>query len=147
MITTLYIFLIIFVLMMIVLFLACMGVFGRKEKKVNCTYCKGKGKIMGLFPVYGDDVPQSERKPTVTNNCPICDGAGNVDEEFPMREKMGNEVRWYRINHNLTLRKFSEEYGVEVGALSAFERGKKIDGELGKKFQEIYEKITTRTAI
>lgn len=38
----------------------------------KCGYGCKDGKIIGLFPVWADEVPQKDRKPVVLIDCPDC---------------------------------------------------------------------------
>ncbi len=38
----------------------------------DCKYKCKDGKIVGLFPVYSDEVPQKDRKPAIIIDCPEC---------------------------------------------------------------------------
>ncbi len=40
------------------------------KKRHKCK-CKGTGKILGIFPVYCDEVPKKDRKPVIEIDC-VC---------------------------------------------------------------------------
>ncbi len=40
--------------------------------KKKCKYGCKDGKILGLFPVWCDNVPKKDRKPYIVIDCPDC---------------------------------------------------------------------------
>lgn len=42
----------------------------------KCSYNCEDGKIIGMFPVWADDVPKKDRKPVVEIDCPDCRKVG-----------------------------------------------------------------------
>ena len=108
---------------------------------MKCPDCDGSGEIVGLFPVWCENVPVPERKPYVIVACSLCDGIGKVDEGFPKRKERGNQMRQTRIEHLVTLRDFSRRYGIDVVAVSNFERGKQCRWLVYRRLLEAYKDL------
>jgi len=47
----------------------------------KCRYGCENGKILGVFPVWGEGIPKKDRKPYVIMDCPDC--KPNLGKDFP----------------------------------------------------------------
>ena len=90
---------------------------------MKCPDCKD-GKILGLFPVWGENVPEEDRKPFVEITCPRCNGTTEVPDEMTEWIDQGRILRERRLAKRITLRKACQKLGVDVVILSDMECGK-----------------------
>lgn len=88
-----------------------------------CPDCKGKKKIIGIFPVWADYVHQEKRKPYVELDCPRCKATGKVSDETPKWMKQGKIIKNRRLKTKLVLRKAARQIGIDLLMLSEMERG------------------------
>lgn len=93
------------------------------EALIQCPSCGGEGKLLGMFPVYRDSVPQSERKPVVEMDCDRCRGAGKVPQLMAQWVKDGKQLRQSRLDAGFGLREFCETNGINPVVRSNRERG------------------------
>lgn len=100
---------------------------------MKCPRCEGKKVLIGIFPVYADEVPLEKRKPFIEFPCDLCDANGEVDDKFPVRERAGQSLRNIRMRHEITLREFSKRFDIDICALSDAERGKDVPEEVRRK--------------
>ena len=91
---------------------------------ITCPQCKGEKEVVGIFPVYAEDVPKEKRKPVVKMPCPRCHGSGDVPEEMLEWMKKGKELKQERLDRGVGLRKEAERLGVKSSELSAVEQGR-----------------------
>jgi len=90
---------------------------------MKCPTCDGKGKIVGVFPVWAENVKRKDRKPAVFIGCYRCNGDGEVPDEAETWMKMGKELREQRIAQRWTLRRASKELGIDVSVICNMEGG------------------------
>jgi hypothetical protein len=93
---------------------------------VKCPQCNN-GVIFGMFPVYDEVVPQKDRKPVVAMTCFLCDGAGEIDDDFPSRKEQGESMKQIRVGQRITLREFGKRFHVSPSQVSEFEFGKRLN--------------------
>jgi hypothetical protein len=91
---------------------------------MECPDCKGLGKLLGLFPVYAEHVPQEERKPAIEFKCDLCRGIGAVPHYMARRILKGHQLRDVRLEKQIGLRECAERLGVQPSYLSDAQRGK-----------------------
>lgn len=102
---------------------------------MQCPLCKGKKKILGLFPVWAEDVPKEKRKPYVEVTCHQCEGNGEVPDEMTEWIKEGKKLKDKRIEKRLTLRKAAKKLGIDGSELSYQETGRK------KPYPHLYDNL------
>jgi hypothetical protein len=85
--------------------------------------CDGKGKLIGMFPVYAPHVPKEKRKPYVELECSFCEGAGVVDDAALQRREQGQACRQERLSRGMGLRAEAERLGISPVELSQREQG------------------------
>src|SRR5688500_15713256 len=88
-----------------------------------CPDCNGDGKLIGMFPVYADHVPQKDRKPFIEMVCPRCKGDKTVPDEQRQWIERGRELRQARVDAKIGLRAFCELNDVNPVDRSKIERG------------------------
>ena len=90
---------------------------------ITCPECHGKKKILGVFPVWAEDVPQEKRLPFVVLPCYFCEGKGEVSDEVPEWIKQGKKLASSRRSHWLTLFSAARLLDIPADTLSKMERG------------------------
>lgn len=94
--------------------------------------------MIGIFPIYAEEVPQSERKPVVSIPCDLCNETGEVDAGFSDRRTRGEFCRKLRLRTGLSLREFCHKFELNITDYANFERGKEVSTEDAWKFMSIY---------
>jgi len=92
---------------------------------MQCPTCKGEKKVIGLFPVWAEDVPEEERKAFIELTCYRCKGRGEVPEEMTEWMKEGKKLRNKRIEKRILLRNAAKRLGIDVTEISEQETGTK----------------------
>lgn len=93
------------------------------EPLSECPVCSGTGKLLGVFPVYAEDVPQADRKPCIEFDCMKCGGTGKVTATQLWRIAAGNLSKQERLSRDMTLREEAERLGILPSELSRLENG------------------------
>ena len=93
------------------------------NKLTECPDCKGSGEIIGLFPVWAENVPKKDRKPVIALDCPRCEGKKKIPEEMLEWIGKGKVLKEKRRNKHLTLRKAARMLHIELLMLYAMENG------------------------
>lgn len=117
-------------------------IYGKREAAIMqiCPSCKGAKSILGIFPIYSDNY-QGERKRTVTMDCDMCMGTGEVTLGFMLRYGRGQRARMWRITNSIGLHDFAGINNFEVRDVSAFENGKAIDEDKAIKIADAYKRL------
>jgi len=89
-------------------------------KKRTCTTCNGTGKVCGLFPVWREGTPESERKPIIELTCHHCEGRLWECKEWI---KQGEILHEKRIERRLLLKNAARLLNIDCRTLSRMERG------------------------
>lgn len=89
---------------------------------MKCPNCID-GNILGIFPLYSDDIPIEQRKRTIVMKCKCCLGSGTIDNERLKKIKIGEKIREKRIKEELTLREYCKKNNISVFEQSKLERG------------------------
>ena len=95
----------------------------KSKNLMICPSCKGEKTVMGLFPVWADNVPQKDRKLYVYIPCPDCNKTGKVDDRYPEWLKIGKEMAEDRRKRRLTIFKEAKRRNIDSIILSKMERG------------------------
>ena len=104
-----------------------------------CPACNGEKEIVGLFPVYGDEVPREKRKPIIAVPCDFCYAKGEVDNGYPERVERGEKAKLKRLSYELTLREFCKRFDLDILLVSYYERGKKIRSKEEQIIRSVYD--------
>lgn len=89
---------------------------------MDCQNCV-KGKIIGIFPIYSNDVSQKNRKRYHIFECDICNGTGIIDDKIQKRIMDGKKIKEKRIQAGLTLREYCRINNLDTAIQSKIERG------------------------
>ena len=100
---------------------------------MKCPTCNGKGEMVGLFPVWAEDVPPEKRKPYSILPCYRCKGEGIVPDEMLDWMREGQTLKDRRIAKRLTLRKAAKFLDMDGCTLSEMETGR-IKPDLNIKY-------------
>lgn len=106
---------------------------------MKCPACDGEKEIVGLFPVYCDEVPQEQRKPIITIPCDFCYATGEVDRGYTERFDRGERAKQKRLSYELTLREFCKKFDLDILLVSYYERGKKIRSKEEQIIKSVYD--------
>jgi len=90
---------------------------------MECPECKGKGKMLGLFPIWEANVPKEDRKPYIEMECSRCCGRGVVPEAMVEWMEDGKTLREKRTSKRMTLRKASDVLSIDASYLCNMEAG------------------------
>lgn len=90
---------------------------------IECPTCRGRGKLMALFPLYAAGVPPEERPDVIDVRCSTCLGAGTITRQRAWDLLLGDFLRRSRLNCGLGLRSASELLGVAPSEWSRLEQG------------------------
>ena len=91
--------------------------------KIACHSCKGRGKIIGIFPSYAEYFEEKDRKKVVEIPCQDCDATGQLPEKSKTWRILGEKLYDARISKRLTLNKASQFLGMDCIILGKMERG------------------------
>ena len=96
---------------------------------------------MGIFPVYGEDVPQEKREPAVEMKCHICDGTGIADDGYVERAIIGRILRSVRMSVPMTIRTVAMYNNLSSASVALLERGGIVAPGERMKILEVYHNI------
>lgn len=95
----------------------------RMPDVIQCPECKGEKKRIGVFPVYADHVPSSERELAIEFDCDRCNGTGSVQAAMLDWIGQGKSLREARRHAGIGLRKFCVSHGIDPLVRCNRERG------------------------
>lgn len=106
-------------------------------KLTTCPECKGEKEVIGLFPIWSNDVPCEHRKPVISLPCSYCGRSGQVPLDKLKWRKLGGRLRNFRMRHKVSIREAASLLGIDPIKLFDYESGRENAEELLTLWKEV----------